>query len=87
MRYSVQRKGRIFTNGYWFLSFAKNMSRNIGQNRSKNLSRRYSQKLLDHAKQSATDAFKTSSKRLIQKPEYATGDLIGNKIANKISKI
>ena len=85
MRYSVQRKGRIFTNGYWFLTFV--LSRNIGQNRSKNLIRRYSQKLLDHAKQSATDAFKTSSKRLIQKPEYATGDLIGNKIANKISKI
>ena len=85
MRYSVQRKGRIFTNGYWFFTFV--LSRNIGQNRSKNLIRRYSQKLLDHAKQSTTDAFKTSSKRLIQKPEYATGDLIGNKIANKISKI
>ena len=33
---------------------------------SKNLSRQYSQKLLDHAKQSATDALKTASKRAIQ---------------------
>ena len=42
------------------------------------------QKLLDHAKQSATDAFKTASKKAIQKITEATGDLIGNKIANKI---
>ena len=33
---------------------------------SKNLSSKYSQKLLDHAKQSATDALKTASKRAIQ---------------------
>ena len=33
---------------------------------SKNLSSQYSQKLLDHAKQSATDALKTASKRAIQ---------------------
>ena len=59
MRYSVQPKDRIFIKGYGFLFFAKNMS--------KNLSSKYSpgmlaarQKLLDHAKQSATDALKTS---------------------------
>ena len=34
---------------------------------SKSLSGKYSQKLLDQAKQSATDALKTSSKRVIQK--------------------
>ena len=45
------------------------------------------QKLLDHAKQSATDALKTSSKRVIRKTAEATDDLIGNKIANKITKL
>ena len=45
-----------------------------------------SQKLLDHAKQSATDVFKTASKRAIQKTAKAAGDLIGNKIANRITK-
>ena len=45
------------------------------------------QKLLDHAKQSATDAFKTVSKRVIQKTAEATGDLSGKKIANKITKV
>ena len=32
---------------------------------SKNLNSKYSQKLLDHAKDSATDAFKAASKRAI----------------------
>ena len=45
------------------------------------------QELLDHAKQSATDAIKTSSKRVIWKTAEATGDLTGNKIANKITKL
>ena len=37
------------------------------------------QKLLDHAKQSATDAFKTASKKVIQKKAEAIGDLIDKK--------
>ena len=36
------------------------MGKNIGKNISKSLSGKYRQKLLDHAKQSATDALKTS---------------------------
>ena len=43
-----------------------------------NLSSKYSQKILDHAKKSAINALKTSSKRVIQKTAEATGDLIGN---------
>ena len=43
----------------------KNMSKNVGKNISKSLSGKYSQKLIDHAKQSATDALKTSSKGVI----------------------
>ena len=45
------------------------------------------QKFLDHVKKSAADALKTSSKRVIQKTAEATGDLIGNKIANRITKV
>ena len=47
----------------------------------------FSQKFLDHAKQSATEAFKTISKRLIQKTVETTGDLIGNKISDKITRV
>ena len=46
---------------------------------------KYGQKLIDSAKKSATDAFKIASKRAIQKTAEATGDLIGNKIADKIT--
>ena len=35
------------------------MNKNIGRNINKILRGKYSQKLLDHVKQSATDAFKT----------------------------
>ena len=44
---------------------------------------RNSVQLFHHAKQSATDAHKTASKRAIQKMAEAAGDLIGNKIADK----
>ena len=72
---SVQPRVQIFVKGYGFLSFAKNMGRNIGKNIIKNLSNKYSQKLMDHAKQSATDALKTASKRAILKTAEATGNL------------
>ena len=52
---------------------------------AKNLSNKYSQRLIDSAKKSTTDAIKTSSKSEIQKPAQATGDLIGNKIADKMT--
>ena len=39
------------------------------------------------AKKSATDAIKTASKRAIQKIAEATGDLIGNKIADKATRV
>ena len=54
---------------------------------SKNLSDKYSKKLLDHAKQSVTDVPKTSTKRVIQKTAEATGNLIGNKMASRITKV
>ena len=58
------------------MSFAKNVGKNIGKNISKNLSGKYSQKLFDYAKQFATDALKTTSKRAIHKAAEAAGELI-----------
>ena len=79
MRYSIEPRAKIYVKRYGFLSFAKNIG--------KNLSNKYGQKLLDSAKKSATDAIKTASKRAIQKTAEATGDLIGNKIADKITSV
>ena len=61
------------------------MVKNTGKNLTKILSFKYSQKPPDHAKQSAINTHKNSSKRVIQKTK-ATDDLIGNKIANRIKK-
>ena len=65
--------------GYGFLFFANNMD--------KYLSNKHGQKLLDSAKKYMTDSIKTASKRAIQKKEEATGDLIGNKVADKITSV
>ena len=74
--YLVQPRDRIFVKDYGILSFAENIGQNIGKNISRNLSNKNSQKLPDHAKQSATDALKTASKRVIQKAAEAASNLI-----------
>ena len=79
MRYSIEPRDRIYVKGYGFLSFAKNMG--------KSLSNKYGQKLFDSAKKSTTDAIKTASKRAIRKIAEATNDLIGNKIADKVTSV
>ena len=87
MRYSIEPRERRYVKGFGFLSFAKNIY--------KNLSNKYGQKLVDSAKKSVTDALKNDSKRALQKTAEATGeliqetaettgDLVGNKIADKI---
>ena len=72
MKYSLEPRDRIYVKGSGFMCFAKNMSN------------KYGQKLFDITETSATEAIKTASKRAIQKITIATGDLIGNKIADKI---
>ena len=79
MRYPIEPRDRIYVKGYGLLSFAKN--------KGKTLINKYGQKLLDSAKKSTMDAIKTASKGAIQKTAEATGDLIGNKIADKITSV
>ena len=42
---------------------------------------------MDTATKTGTDAERAASKRLVQKTAEAAGDLIGNKIADKIASI
>ena len=84
MRYSIEPKERRYVKGYGFLSFARNIGTHAAKV-AKNMSNKYSQKLVDTAKKSPTDAIKTASKRAIQKTAEATGDLVGNEIADKIT--
>ena len=46
-----------------------------------------SRKLIDTATKTRIDAEKTASERNVQKTAEATGDFIGNKIADKITSI
>ena len=75
MRYSTEPRFRKYVKGYSFLSFAKKVGN------------KYGKKLMDTATKTGMDAAKTASKRIVQKTAAATGDLIGNKIADKITSI
>ena len=75
MRYSTESKFRKYVNGYGFSSFA----RKFGD--------KYGTKLTDAATKTGIDSAKTASKRVVQKNAEATGDLIGNKIDDKITSI
>ena len=79
MRYSIEPRGRIYVKGYEFLSFAKNIG--------KSLSNKSGQKLINSDEKSTADAIKTASKRATQKTAEATGDLISNKIVDKITSV
>ena len=46
---------------------------------------KYGKKLMDTATKAEIDAAKTASKRVVQKTAEATGDLIGNKKADKVT--
>ena len=75
MRYSTEPKFRKYVQGYAFLSFARKFDD------------KYGKKLMDTATKTGIDAAKTASKRAVQKTAEATGDLIGNKTADKITSI
>ena len=77
MRYSIKPRDRIYVKGYGFLSFSKNMGRNLSNNTIK----------IDSAKESTTNAIKTASKKAIQNTAEATGELIDNKIPDKITSV
>ena len=72
MRYSLERKYRKYVQGYGFLSFARKFED------------KYGKKLMDIATKTGIDAAKTASEGVVQK---ATGDLIRNKIADKITAV
>ena len=75
MRYSTAPRFRKYVKGYGFLSLA----RKFGD--------KYGKKLMNTATKTGIDAAKPASKRVVQKASEATGHLIGNKIADKITSI
>ena len=75
MRHSTESRFRKYVKDYGFLSFAKKFGN------------KYCKKIMDTATKTRIDAAKTASKRVFQKTAEATVDLIGNKIADKITSV
>ena len=79
MWYSIEPRHRIYEKSSGFFCLLLKAGAN--------LSNKYGQKLFDSAQKSTTVAMKTASKRAIQKTVVATGDLIGNNIVDKITRV
>ena len=75
MSYSTGPKFRKYVKGYSFLLSA----RKFGD--------KYGKKLMETATKTGIDTTITASKRVILETEKATGDLIGNKIADKVTSL
>ena len=75
MKYSTEPKYRKYVKEYGFLSFARRFVDIYGK------------KLMDTATKTGIDAAKTVSKWVVQKTAEVTGDLVGNKIADKITSL
>ena len=80
MRYSIKPRERRYIKGYGFLSFARNFGNKYGKKlmntaikTGANFNSKYGKKLTDTAI------------KIVHKSAEATRDLIGNKIADKIT--
>ena len=73
MIYSTEPKYGKYVKGYGFSSFTKKFGN------------KYGKKLMDTATKTGMDAAKIAPKSVVQKTAEATRDLIGNKIADKIT--
>ena len=80
------------------MSFARNVGNKYGKSIinsknakkifdvSKSMKIKYGEKILDNSLSAGKDFAKIASKKVLTKSAEATGDLIGNKIADRITK-
>ena len=92
MRYSIEPRERRYVKGYGFMSFARNFCNKYGKKlmntaikTGTNFNSKYGKKLTDAAIKTGKDFATIASKKIVHKSAEATGDLIGNKIADKIT--
>ena len=92
MRYSIEPRERRYVKGSGFMSFAKNFGNKYGKKlmntaikTGTNFNSKYGKKLTDTAIKTGKDFATIAGKKVVHKSAEATGDLIGNKIADKIT--
>ena len=80
-----------YVKGYVFLSFARKFGGKYGKKLMNTATKvgtsKYGKKIIDTTIKQGSEFAKTAGKRIIQKSAEATGDLIGNKIADKITSL
>ena len=92
MRYSIEPRERRFVKGYGFMSFARNFGNKYGKKlmntaikTGTNFNSKYGKKLTDTAIKTGKDFATIAGKKIVNKAAETTGDLTGNKIADKIT--
>ena len=63
------------------------MNTATGINAAKKFGNKYGKNLMDTAKKQGTNFAKTAGKKIVPKSAEAIGDLVGNKIADKITSL
>ena len=93
MRYSIEPHYRRYVQGQGFMSFARNIGYKYGKkifdknlDVGKSIKKKYGKKILDNSLSTGKDFAKIAGKKVQTKSAEATGDLIGNKIADRITK-
>ena len=89
MRYSLEPNYRKYVQGQGFMSFAKNIGNNYGRkifDKSIDASNKYDRKILDKSIDASKDFTKIAGKKVLHKSAEATGEMIGNKVADRITK-
>ena len=93
MRYSLKPHYRRYVQGQGFMSFDKNIGNKYGRkifdkslDVGKSMKKKYGKKILDNSLSAGKDFAKIAGKKVLTKSAEATGDLIGNKIADRITK-
>ena len=93
MRYSLEPHYRRYVEGQGFMSFARNIVNKYGKkifdkslDVGKSMKKKYGKKILDNSLSAGKDFAEIVGKKVLTKSAEATGDLIGNKIADRITK-
>ena len=93
MRYSFEPRYRKYVQGQGFMSFAKNIGNKYGRkifdksiDVGKNMSNKYGRKILDKSIDAGKDFAKIADKKVLHKNAEATGEMNGNKVADRITR-
>ena len=93
MRYSLEPHYRRYVQGQGFMSFARNIGNKYGKKLfdksidvGKSMKKKYVKKILDDSLNAGKDFAKMAGRKMLTERVEATGDLIGNKIADRITK-